>query len=111
MFRMAVLAGWMLVSLSSQLPAQNRAELLLDLGSRRPVVAMEQRSGKPYVSLNDMISALRLEGRESKDRFNLSGPGGELLFLDGRPLVRAGVDYLLMSSPAGKKGPSDWYIP
>ena len=111
MFRRAALAGWMLASLSSQLPAQNRGELLLDLGSRRSAVAMEQRSGKPYVSLKDMISALRLEGRESKDRFHLSGPGGELLFLDGRPLVRAGVDYLLMSSPAWKKGPSDWYIP
>ena len=110
-FRLAGLAGWMLVCLIPQLPAQNRGELLLDLGSRRSSVAMEQRSGKPYVSLKDMISALRLEGRESKDRFNLSGPGGELLFLDGRPLVRAGVDYLLMSSPAWKKGPSDWYIP
>lgn len=72
---------------------------------------MEQRFGKPYVSLKDMTTALRLEGRESNDRFNLSGPGGELLFLDGRPLVRGGVDYLLMSSAAWKKGPSDWYIP
>ncbi len=110
-FRSAAVTGWMLVCLSPELPAQNQGELLLDLGSRRSAVAMEQRSGKPYVSLKDMISALRLEGRELKDRFNLSGPGGELLFLDRRPLVRAGVDYLLMSSPAWKKGPSDWYIP
>ena len=110
-FRSAAVAGWLLVCLSLELPAQNRGKLLLDLGSRRSAVAMEQRSGKPYVSLKDMISALRLEGRELKDRFNLSGPGGELLFLDGRPLVRAGVDYLLMSSAAWKKGPSDWYIP
>ena len=101
----------MLVCVSLQLPAQNRGELLLDLGSRRSVVATEQRSGKSYVSLRDMISALRLEGRESNDRFNLSGPGGELLFLDGRPLVRAGVDYLLMSAAAWRKGPSDWYMP
>ena len=101
----------MLVGLSPLLPARNQGELLLDLGSRRSAVAMEQRSGNAYVSLKDMISALRLEGRESKDRFNLSGPGGELLFLDGRPLVRAGADYLLMSSPAWKKGPADWYIP
>ena len=111
MFRLAALAGWMLVCLAPQLPAQDPVEMLLDLGSRRSSVAMEQRSDEPYVSLKDMISALRLEGWESKDRFNLSGPGGELLFLDGRPLVRAGVDYLLMSSPAWKKGPSDWYIP
>lgn len=111
LFRLAAAAGWMLVFLGPELPAQNRRELLLDLGSRRASVAMEQRSGKPYVSLKNMISALRLEGRESKDRFNLSGPGGELLFLDGRPLVRGGVDYLLMSSAAWKKGPSDWYIP
>ncbi len=111
MLRILAIAGWILVCLSPELPAQNRGELLLDLGSRRSAVAMEQRSGKPYVSLKDMISALRLEGRELKDRFNLSGPGGKLLFLDGRPLVRAGVDYLLMSSAAWKKGPSDWYIP
>ena len=110
-FRSAVVAGWILVCFSSELPAQNRGEMLLDLGSRRPAVAMEQRSGKTYVSLKDLISALRLEGRESKDRFNLSGPGGELLFLDGRPLVRGGVDYLLMSAAAWRKGPSDWYIP
>ena len=109
--RLAAIAGWMLVFLSPELPAQNRRELLLDLGSQRAAVAMERRSGKSYVSLKNMISALRLEGREAKDRFNLSGPGGELLFLDGRPLVRAGVDYLLMSSPAWKRGPSDWYIP
>ena len=111
MFRLAAVAGWMLVCLSPQLPARNPGEMLLDLGSRTSSVAMEQRSGEPYVSLKDMISGLRLEGWESKNRFNLSGPGGELLFLDGRPLVRAGVDYLLMSSPAWKKGPSDWYIP
>ena len=110
-FCSAAVVGWMLVCLSPELPAQNRGELLLDLGSRRSAVAMDRRSGKPYVSLEDMISALRLEGRELKDRFSLSGPGGELLFLDGRPLVRAGVDYLLMSSAAWKKGPSDWYIP
>ena len=109
--RLAAVAVWMLLFRSFELPAQDPGEMLLDLGSRRSAVAMEQRSGKPYVSLKDMISALRLEGWESKDRFNLSGPGGELLFLDGRPLVRAGVDYLLMSSPAWKKGPSDWYIP
>ncbi|MCY3777564.1 MAG: N-acetylmuramoyl-L-alanine amidase [Candidatus Aminicenantes bacterium] len=101
----------MLVILGPELPAQNRRELLLDLGSRRAAVAMEQRSGKPYVSLKNMISALRLDGRESKGRLNLSGPGGELLFLDGRPLVRGGVDYLLMSAAAWRKGPSDWYIP
>ena len=111
LFRLAAATGWMLVFLSPELPAQNRRELLLDLGSRRAAVAMEQRSGKPYISLKNVVSALRLEGRESKDRFTLSGPGGELLFLDGRPLVRGGVDYLLMSSAAWKKGPSDWYIP
>ena len=110
-FRSIAVVGWILVCLSPELAAQNRGELLLDLGSRRSAVAMDRRSGKPYVSLKDMISVLRLEGREEKDRFNLSGPGGELLFLDGRPLVRAGVDYLLMSSAAWKKGPSDWYIP
>lgn len=109
--RLAAVAVWMLLFRSFELPAQDPGEMLLDLGSRRSSVAMEQRSDEPYVSLKDMISALRLEGWESKDRFNLSGPGGELLFLDGRPLVRAGVDYLLMSSPAWKKGPSDWYIP
>jgi len=101
----------LLVFLCFEISAQNRSELLLDLGSRRSAVAVEQRSGKPYVSLKDMVSALRLEGRESKDRFNLTGPGGELLFLDGRPLVRAGPDYLLMSAAAWRKGPSDWYIP
>ena len=110
LFRSAA-AGWILVFLCLELPAQNRGELLLDLGGRRSVVAVEQRSGKPYVSLRDIVSALRLDGRESKDRFNLSGPGGELLFLDGRPLVRAGPDYLLMSAAAWKKGTSDWYIP
>lgn len=101
----------MLGCVTPGLPAQNRGELLLDLGSRRSAVTMEQRSGKPYVSLKDLISALRLEGQEVKDRFNLTGPGGDLLFLNGRPLVRAGVDYLLMSTAAWKKGPSDWYIP
>ena len=87
--------------------------MLLDLGSRRSSVAMEQRSGKPYVSLKDMISALRLEGWESKDRFNSvrSRAESSCFWMDGRWFGR-GVDYLLMSSPRhGEKGPSDWYIP
>ena len=109
--RSAVAIGWMLACLASGLSAQRQGGLLLEVGSRKSTVGVERRSGKAYVSLQDIISALRLEGGESKDRFRLSGPGDELLFLDGRPLVRAGRDYLLMSDAAWKKGPSDWYIP
>lgn len=87
------------------------ADLKVYLGRRVHEVDTRQQAGRTYQRLRDLAPIFELELRESGERLQVSGPRGHLLLTDGRPLVRFGDQYLLISAPPWKRRSNDWYVP
>ena len=82
---------------------------LLDGRERR--VASHRHNDHTYYRLNDAVDIFQLRPQETRNQLQLHGPRGTLLLSDGRPLIRTGDQYLLLSTPIWKRSQADWYVP
>ncbi|MFQ5740723.1 MAG: N-acetylmuramoyl-L-alanine amidase [Acidobacteriota bacterium] len=105
-----VLCGWLLLVMTSlgSLAAQG---LEIQSQGRTHRLRAVIRRGEVYYRLNPMAKALNLHLSERRGLWTLSGPRGSLELTDGRPLVRFGDQYILVSLPIWKRSSRDWYVP
>ncbi len=85
-------------------------DLEIWLGRKREKVDSREENGRVYYSLRDLTAILRLSFREVGNQFRLQGRRGELQLTDGRPLVRFGEEYILISQPVWRRREKDWYV-
>ena len=100
--------GWLS---SSQLAWATPPDLILLLGERERRVDSRRQEGSTYYQLKDVADIFRLRQQETDSQLRLHGPRGTLLLSPGRPLIRTGDQYLLLSRPVWRRKRGDWYVP
>ena len=73
-------------------------------------VDLVQISSHTYLSLNQIAGTLGLTLERQDDRILVQGPRATLELIEGRPLVRAQQEYVLLSQPVVRRG-SRWLVP
>jgi N-acetylmuramoyl-L-alanine amidase len=66
--------------------------------------------GRRYFELKDIVGILGLESREENEQAVVSGPRGDLLLTDNRPVVRFKDEYILLDLPVWRRKDKDWYV-
>ena len=82
-----------------------------EVGARKTSLRVHKHGGRSLYSLIKVTTILGLETQEERGRLKVVGPAGELELMDGRPLVRLGKEYILLSVPCRRMAESDWYAP
>jgi len=86
-------------------------DLRLLIGNREVFIESRQNQGTRYYRLNRIADVLDLNLEEEGNSLVIRGDRGELGLSDGRPLVRSGDEYLLLSAAVWKRNEKDWYVP
>jgi N-acetylmuramoyl-L-alanine amidase len=73
-------------------------------------VDSRDNGGRRYFELRDIVGILGLDYREEKEQAVVSGPRGDLLLSDNRPLVRFKDEYILLDLPVWRRKEKDWYV-
>lgn len=111
--------GWRLLSLlllallmPPQLNVQGASDRLrVWVGNLAREVDSRLHRELPYYQLGDLASILKMKVHEEGNQITLTGPRGQLVLTDERPLVRLEDQYLLLSSPVWKRKNKEWYVP
>jgi len=74
-------------------------------------IATENHGGQELLRLQDLAKIFSLQLREDGKTLTIVGIRGEILITDGRPLVRSGDLYVLLSSGVWRKRAGNWYVP
>ena len=77
----------------------------------RKSVASRQHDSRALYRLRDLASILGLQLNESGSTLQVVGPRGDVLLNAGRPLVRSGDHYILLSTGVWRRESGDWYVP
>ncbi|HUG43351.1 MAG TPA: N-acetylmuramoyl-L-alanine amidase [Acidobacteriota bacterium] len=104
-----VFSFWLTLTLLS-LPTLGRS-LQLQTEGRVLNIESRQHQGHALYGLTDIARALGLRTGEGPTGLRVSGPRGDLQLTDGRPLVGAGDQYVLLSNRVWRRSRGDWYVP
>lgn len=85
--------------------------LVIQDGSRE--IALESRvlEGHDYYRVDQLSAALGFRMNDSGANLEVVGDRGSLTVISGRPLVRSGSQYILLSSPVVKLRSEGWWVP
>ncbi len=84
-------------------------EILVGREKRR--IETQSYRGQELFRLADLADIFSLQFRERGSSLTIVGARGEILITDGRPLVRSGDHYVLLSSGVWRRREGDWYVP
>lgn len=76
----------------------------------RTTVDSRSENGRLYYSVEDLLRAFNLSSSESGNQLRIQTSRGDAVLIEGRPLVRLGDQYLLLSSPTLKRRNGNWYV-
>jgi N-acetylmuramoyl-L-alanine amidase len=80
------------------------------IGQNKRTINSYQRGRQTYYPLKDFADIVGLELMENREVLTISGSRGNLQLVNGRPLARFDVEYILLAAPAWKRAPNDWYV-
>lgn len=80
-------------------------------GDRRNPLDGVAREGQYYCRVDQLANVLGLVIREGESTLTVSGPRGSLELTAGRPLVRLGDQYILVSGEAWRRRRGEWFVP
>lgn len=86
-------------------------DLTIRVGGALRTVEAVDRGGVPYYSLDDVARILGLSLREGRSLMMVEGSRGGLELQNGRPLVRSGSQYVLLTSPCWERSQGHWFVP
>jgi len=81
------------------------------IGHREILIEGRQRSGRTYFQFSEIAEIFNLELQEERGELLVRGARGEIRLTDGRPLVRSGDEYILLSENVWKLSEQEWYVP
>lgn len=87
------------------------ADVEISEGSRTRRIKTEIHNRQQLLRLNDLVEIFSLQLRELESSITIAGARGEVLITEGRPLVRSGDQYILLSGPVWKRSRGEWYVP
>lgn len=86
-------------------------DLEIWIGERKHSISSQIKDNHIYYPLTELASIAGFQWNErGGDLLTVEGPLGTLELVDSRPLVRFEEEYILLSSPAWRKQPREWYI-
>ena len=88
----------------------NAQELQLVHGEEVHHLDSVQISSHSYLSLNQIAGTLGLTLERQNDQILVHGPRATLELIEGHPLVRTQLEYVLLSQPVVRRG-SRWLVP
>ena len=80
------------------------------IGQNKRTINSYQRGRQTYYPLKDFADIVGLELTENGEVLTIAGSRGNLQLVNGRPLGRFDVEYILLAAPAWKRAPNDWYV-
>ena len=80
------------------------------IGQNKRNIKAQRRARQIYYPLKDFADIVGLELTENGEVLTITGSRGNLQLVNGRPLVRFEVEYILLAAPAWKRAPEDWYV-
>ena len=90
------------------LPAR---DLVVRDGSREVAIESRVLEGYGYYRVDQLSEALGFRMNDSGANLEVVGDRGSLTVISGRPLVRSGSQYILLSSPVVKLRSGGWWVP
>lgn len=97
-----------LAFLCSSLAAQ---QLTIREGSREHILQARVLEGVNYYRVEELSAILGFRYSDSGANLEVIGERGALTCISGRPLVRSGAQYILLSSPIVKLRSGGWWVP
>jgi len=97
-----------LAFLCSSLSAQ---QLTIRDGRNESSIQARVLEGVNYYRIDDLSEALGFRYTDAGANLEVIGERGSLTCISGRPLVRSGSQYILLSSPIAKLRSSGWWVP
>ncbi len=80
------------------------------IGQNKRTINSYLRERQTYYPLKDFADIVGLDLVENGEVLTITGSRGNLQLVNGRPLVRFDVEYILLGAPAWKRAPNDWYV-
>jgi len=80
------------------------------VGERKHSVDPQIKDNQIYYPVVDLAEIVGFLWNERGGLLSIEGSRGTLQLVDGRPLVRFEGEYILLSSPAWRKEPNEWYV-
>ena len=80
------------------------------IGQNKRTINSHRRGRQTYYPLKDFADIVGLELTENGEVLTITGSRGNLQLVNGRPLVRFEVEYILLAAPAWKRAPKNWYV-
>ena len=93
---------------TSALTAQ---QLVIRDGTRQTTLTATVLEGTSYYRVVELASVLDFKLKESGNNLDIIGDRGSLTLISGRPLVRTGSQYILLSAPVVKLRKTGWWVP
>ncbi len=93
---------------TSALAAQ---QLVIRDGTRQTILNATVLEGSSYYRVVELASVLDFKLKESGNNLDIIGDRGSLTLISGRPLVRTGSQYILLSAPVVKLSKTGWWVP
>ena len=93
---------------TSALTAQ---QLVIKDGTRQTTLTATVLEGTSYYRIVELGSVLDFKMKESGSNLDIIGDRGSLTLISGRPLVRTGSQYILLSAPVVKLRNTGWWVP
>ena len=87
------------------------SEIEVLVGTERRKIETRLYRSQELFRLKDLAEICSLQFREGDSTLTIVGVRGEILITDGRPLVRSGDHYVLLSNGVWKRREGDWYVP
>ena len=86
-------------------------QIVIRDGARRTSLSARVLEGNSYYRVVELASALQFRMSEKGNSLEIIGDRGSLSIIQGRPLVRSGSQYILLSAPAVKLRSTGWWVP
>jgi len=102
-------ASLLVIALSTSSVELWAIEISVGAGKRR--IETYTYLDQELLSLNDLAGVFSLRLRENRSSLTIVGERGEVLITDGRPLVRSGDHYVLLTAGVWKRREGEWYVP
>ncbi len=92
-------------------PALTAQQLVIRDGTRKTTLTATVLEGSSYYRVNELASVLDFKLKESGSTLEIIGDRGSLTLISGRPLVRTGSQYILLSASVVKLRKTGWWVP